>query len=87
MAGEVLVDAAQVGRGRGAQATATGIVATGWAIDPDTWRTAGFNEEDKHHFLDMDWEGYGKYPFAELPLKEDSISAGQTVAHAKPIWI
>ena len=37
------------------------------AIDPDTWRTAGFNEEDKHHFLDLDWEGYGKYPFAELP--------------------
>lgn len=36
------------------------------AIDPDTWRTAGFNEEDKHHFLDLDWEGYGKYPFAEL---------------------
>lgn len=37
------------------------------AIDPDTWRTAGFEEEDKHHFLDLDWEGYGKYPFAELP--------------------
>jgi len=37
------------------------------AIDPDTWRTAGFTEEDKHHFLDLDWAGYGKYPFAELP--------------------
>jgi hypothetical protein len=37
------------------------------SIDPDTWRTAGFNEEDKHHFLDLDWEGYGTYPFAGLP--------------------
>lgn len=37
------------------------------SIDPDTWRTAGFEEETPHHFLDLDWEGYGKYPFAELP--------------------
>ena len=32
------------------------------AIDPDTWRTAGFAEEPPNHFLDIDWEGYGKYP-------------------------
>lgn len=37
------------------------------SLDPDTWRTAGFTEEDKNHFLDLDWEGYGKYPFAGLP--------------------
>jgi hypothetical protein len=37
------------------------------AIDPDTWRAAGFAEEDKHHFLDLDWEGYGKYPYDGLP--------------------
>jgi hypothetical protein len=37
------------------------------AIDPDTWRTAGFDEEPPNHFLDLDWEGYGKYPFRELP--------------------
>jgi hypothetical protein len=37
------------------------------SIDPDTWRTAGFNEEAPNHFLDLDWEGYGKYPFNELP--------------------
>ena len=37
------------------------------AIDPDTWRTAGFKEEEKNHFLDLDWEGYGKYPFTALP--------------------
>jgi hypothetical protein len=37
------------------------------SIDPDTWRTAGFTEEPSNHFLDLDWEGYGKYPFRELP--------------------
>jgi hypothetical protein len=37
------------------------------SIDPDTWRTAGFTEEPPNHFVDLDWEGYGKYPFRELP--------------------
>ena len=37
------------------------------AIDPDTWRAAGFADEDPNHFLDLDWEGYGKEPFRELP--------------------
>ena len=37
------------------------------AIDPDTWRTAGFESESPNHFLDLDWEGYGKYPFNDLP--------------------
>jgi hypothetical protein len=36
-------------------------------IDPDTWRAAGFGDEDPNHFLDLDWEGYGKEPFRELP--------------------
>jgi hypothetical protein len=36
-------------------------------IDPDTWRAAGFEDEEPNHFLDLDWEGYGKEPFAELP--------------------
>ena len=36
-------------------------------IDPDTWRSAGFEEEDPNHFLDLDWEGYGKESFLELP--------------------
>lgn len=36
-------------------------------IDPDTWRSAGFAEEEPNHFLDLDWEGYGKEPFLELP--------------------
>ncbi len=37
------------------------------SIDPDTWRTAGWEEEPPNHFLDLDWEGYGKDPYAELP--------------------
>ena len=45
------------------------------AIDPDTWRTAGFAEEPPNHFLDIDWEGYGKYPFAGLPRSYDEAVA------------
>ncbi len=39
------------------------------SIDPDTWigRWAGYEAEAPNHFLDLDWEGYGKYPFRELP--------------------
>ena len=38
------------------------------SIDPDTWQNAGFDDlESPNHFLDFDWEGYGKYPFADLP--------------------
>jgi hypothetical protein len=37
------------------------------SIDPDTWRSAGFDEEPPQHFVDLDWEGYGKYPFKDLP--------------------
>jgi hypothetical protein len=37
------------------------------AIDPDTWRSAGFDSEPPNHFVDLDWEGYGKYPFRDLP--------------------
>jgi hypothetical protein len=38
------------------------------AIDPDTWQNAGFDaEESPNHFLDLDWEGYGPYPFTGLP--------------------
>ena len=38
------------------------------AIDPDTWQVAGFDDqEDPNHFIDLDWEGYGKYPYDGLP--------------------
>ena len=37
------------------------------AIDPDLWRDAGFEEEFPNHQIDLDWEGYGKYPYEGLP--------------------
>ncbi len=37
------------------------------AVDPDTWRVHGFTDEPPNHFVDIDWEGYGPYPFKELP--------------------
>jgi len=38
------------------------------AIDPDTWQNAGFDQiESPNHFLDLDWDGYGPYPYAGLP--------------------
>ena len=39
------------------------------AIDPDLWRTAGFEEESPRHFVDMD--AYGPYPFSNLPYAYD----------------
>jgi hypothetical protein len=35
------------------------------AIDPDLWRTAGWEDESPRHFVDMD--AYGPPPFKELP--------------------
>jgi hypothetical protein len=35
------------------------------SIDPDTYRTMGWAEEDPRHFLDMD--SYGPFPFKNLP--------------------
>jgi hypothetical protein len=35
------------------------------AIDPDLWRTAGWEAESPRHYLDMD--AYGPYPFPDLP--------------------
>jgi hypothetical protein len=35
------------------------------AIDPDTYRTMGWADEDPRHFLDMD--SYGPFPFKDLP--------------------
>src|SRR5262249_20716867 len=35
------------------------------AIDPDTYRTMGWSDEDPRHFLDMD--SYGPFPFRNLP--------------------
>jgi hypothetical protein len=37
------------------------------AVDPDIWIVAGFEEERPNHFVDMDYEGTGPYPFNGLP--------------------
>jgi hypothetical protein len=39
------------------------------SIDPDLWRTVGFDQEPPNHFVDLDY--YGKYPFTELPHEYD----------------
>src|SRR6266496_5383671 len=36
------------------------------SIDPDLWRTAGW-EDDPHHFVNFGVREYGDYPFSELP--------------------
>jgi hypothetical protein len=35
------------------------------SIDPDLWRTAGWEAEPPRHFMDMD--AYGPYPFKQIP--------------------
>jgi hypothetical protein len=37
------------------------------SIDPDLWRTAGFDVERPNHQLDIDFDAFGPYPFNELP--------------------
>ncbi|MGH9373303.1 MAG: hypothetical protein ACRD15_17420, partial [Vicinamibacterales bacterium] len=38
-------------------------------IDPDLWRTAGWDAEPPRHFVDMD--AYGAHPFTALPRDYD----------------
>jgi hypothetical protein len=42
------------------------------AIDPDLWRTVGFEEESPNHFVDLDNGAYGSYPFEALPRDYDA---------------
>lgn len=39
------------------------------AIDPDLWRSAGWDEESSRHFFDMD--AYGAHPFKDVPRDMD----------------
>lgn len=41
------------------------------AVDPDLWRNVGWTDEPPNHFLDMDAEPYGAYPFEALPREYD----------------
>ena len=37
------------------------------AIDPDLWRNVGWEAEPPNHFLDLDHQAFGPYPFHGLP--------------------
>lgn len=37
------------------------------AIDPDLWRTVGWEAESPNHFVDLDNGAFGPYPFDGLP--------------------
>ncbi len=41
------------------------------SVDPDLWRTAGFESEPPNHFLDLDHKAFGPYPFEGLPRDYD----------------
>jgi hypothetical protein len=51
------------------------------SVDPDLWRTVGFESEPPNHFVDLDF--YGKYPFSELPHDYDRAvqKFGRAVVH------
>lgn len=41
------------------------------SVDPDLWRSVGWDTEPPNHFLDLDFEAYGTYPFDALPREYD----------------
>ena len=55
------------------------------AIDPDLWRTVGWEEEPPNHFLDMDHTAFGPYPFNELPRSYDDavLKFGRDFIHTQ----
>lgn len=52
-------------------------------VDPDLWRNVGWEEEPPNHFLDLDAEPYGAYPFDALPREYDKAveKFGREVVH------
>lgn len=55
------------------------------AIDPDLWRTVGWEAEPPNHFLDMDYKEFGPYPFTALPREYDAAvqKFGKEVIHTQ----
>jgi hypothetical protein len=41
------------------------------SIDPDLWRNVGWTDEPPNHYLDLDHEAFGPYPFDGLPREYD----------------
>ncbi len=37
------------------------------SVDPDLWRNVGWDAEPPNHFLDLDYQAFGPYPFDGLP--------------------
>ncbi len=52
-------------------------------VDPDLWRNVGWDEEPPNHFVDLDAEPYGAYPFDALPREYDKAveKFGREVVH------
>ncbi|MBL8137292.1 MAG: hypothetical protein JNL48_11770 [Acidobacteria bacterium] len=52
-------------------------------VDPDLWRNVGWDEEPPNHFVDLDAEPYGAYPFEALPREYDKAveKFGREVVH------
>lgn len=57
------------------------VFLTEHSIDPDLWRTAGFEDESPRHFLDLD--AYGEYPFAALPQGYEAAVAKFGSSHVQ----
>jgi hypothetical protein len=55
------------------------------AIDPDLWRTVGWDAEPPNHFLDIDYREFGPYPFSALPRDYDRAvqKFGRDVVHTQ----
>ena len=52
-------------------------------VDPDLWRNVGWEDEPPNHFVDLDAEPYGAYPFDALPREYDKAveKFGREVVH------
>ena len=41
------------------------------SVDPDLWRNVGWDDEPPNHFMDLDADQHGAYPFDALPREYD----------------
>jgi hypothetical protein len=55
------------------------------SVDPDMWRTVGWDQEPPNHFLDIDYPAFGPYPFDALPRDYDAAvqKFGREVVHTQ----